>query len=719
MKPSLRKAASGALAALCLFLCKGHTAETVVPYPAGSHLQRVRKFYASADGLPADHIQALAVTPGGSVIAAASNSVAQLDADGTRWRVAAHPSGVAALFAPREGPIALAGAANGVWALSGGAWALEENSPEQAMCFAAEPGGIVWAMAPSGVWRRENGWKLVNGIADDEMAQPHAFLPRGSNDVLIAAETGLFALVGKRPYWLGMEVRAGGLLSSKVRSIAALDASHFLVATDKGLNLTDGFRGWQSFTGAEGLPILDNHHLAVAPDGTIWLGSDDGLIEWKQGAWAFLESKRWLPDNHVTAIAPAPDGSVWVGTPKGISHLYQRKLTFGEKADILQHDLENRNRRYGFVTQMELRAPGVLDGAVQEISDNDGLWTSLYVASQSFRFASTKSPEAKAQAWRSMQALLRLESITGISGFPARAICPTNEAQFAQRRLGSDSEWHASPVEPGWYWKGETSSDEIDGHYFGWYVFAALAANDAEREQVRATCKRVTDHIIDHGYYLFDKDGRPTTWGFWNPERLNDDPRYWEERGLNSLEMLSHLKVASYIVKDPRYDRAYQNLIRKHHYALNTIPAKLPHGVVFDNELLFLAYYPLLQLERDPALRAIYLTSMKRTWDAIRIEANPVWNFMYGACSGNPCDLEAAIQTLREIPLDFIHWRMRNSQRADLDSAHRKPLPWTNRVLHNWDSNPYDLDGGSDQSEGDQTVWLLPYWLGRHHQLVD
>jgi hypothetical protein len=551
------------------------------------------------------------------------------------------------------------------------------------------------------------------------MKQPHGFLPRGSNDVLIAAETGLFALVGKRAYWLGLEVRPGGLLSSRIRSIARLDAAHFLVATDKGVNLSDGGRGWQSIAGAEGLPVLDNRQVAVATDGTIWLGSEQGLIEWKRGAWTYLEGKRWLPGNQVSTIAPAPDGSVWVGTEKGLSHLYHRKLTLAQKSEILEKDLESRNRRYGFVTEMQLRAPGQFEGAVQEISDNDGLWTSLYIASQSYRFAATHAPEAKAQAWRSMQALLRLESITGISGFPARAICPTNEAQFAQRSLGADSEWHASPVEPGWYWKGETSSDEIDGHYFGWYVFAALAANEAERDQVRATCKRVTDHIIDHGFYLVDKDGAPTTWGFWSPERLNDDPRYWEERGLNSLEILSHLKVASFIVKDARYERVYQDLIKKHNYALNTIPAKLPHGVVFDNELLFLAYYPLLQLETDPALRAIYLTSMRRTWNAVRVEANPVWNFMYGACSGDPCDVEAAVETLREIPLDFIHWRTHNSHRADIDPAHRKPLPWTNRVLHNWDSNPYDLDAGGDMSEGDQTVWLFPYWMGKYHRLIE
>jgi hypothetical protein len=513
-------------------------------------------------------------------------------------------------------------------------------------------------------------------------------------------------------------VHSEGLPSSHTRAIARLDQDHFLVTTDKGLTVSNGARGWQSFTGAEGLPILSLRQIAVSPDRTVWLGSDDGLVEWKAGKWSYFESKRWLPDNKVTALAAAADDSVWVGTRKGLAHIFYRKLTLGEKAEILQRDLESRDRRHGYVTEMELKAPGVLEGAFQEISDNDGDWTSLYVASQAFRYAAGKAPEARAQAWRSMQALLRLESITGIPGFPARAICRTNEPPFAARSLATDPEWHRSPVEPDFYWKGETSSDEVDGHYLGWFVYYDLVADEDQKKAIRATCKRVTDHILDHNYCLIDQDGKPTTWAWWGPDRLNDDPRYWEERGVNSVEILSHLKVAIHIVQDPRYEKAYHELIQKHHYALNTLPAKIPNGVVFDNELLFMAYYPLLQLEKDPALRALYVASLRRTWGFVRSEANPVWNFIFGASTGEPCDVEAAVETLREMPLDFIHWKMKNSHCADIDPAHRKPLPWSNRVIHHWDSDPYDLDGGSDRGEGDQTVWLMPYWMGRYHGFI-
>lgn len=83
---------------------------------------------------------------------------------------------------------------------------------------------------------------------------------------------------------------------------------------------------------------------------------------------------------------------------------------------------------------------------MQSTSDNDGLWTSMYLASQSFRYAGmllinplffflfallflsslflllinivivTKTPEAKASAWASFEAMELLNNISGVQG---------------------------------------------------------------------------------------------------------------------------------------------------------------------------------------------------------------------------------------------------------------------------------------------------------------
>jgi hypothetical protein len=328
-----------------------------------------------------------------------------------------------------------------------------------------------------------------------------------------------------------------------------------------------------------------------------------------------------------------------------------------------------------------------------------------------------------------MAALLRLERITGRPGFPARAISHPDEPGHATRSQG---EWHASPVEPGWLWKGDTSSDELDGHYFAFHLFSRLVDDAALRAEVRETCARITDHILAHDYTLVDVDGEPTRWGVWSPARLNDDPAWRAEQGLNSLEILSHLRVAVDLVGASRYAAAYDNLVRNHHYALNVLDQKIRtpgHINHSDDELAFLAYYPLLQLETDPALRALYLASLRRSWEFERVEACPLWNFIYGACAGEPCDVDAAVDALRAMPLDLVTWKTTNSHRTDLDVdpdpdrfGHpqlRRPLPWTERPLHKWNDNSFRIDGGDGLTEEDQTMWLLPYWLARYHRLIE
>ena len=47
------------------------------------------------------------------------------------------------------------------------------------------------------------------------------------------------------------------------------------------------------------------------------------------------------------------------------------------------------------------------------------------------------------------------------------------------------------------------------------------------------------------------------------------------------------------------------------------------------------------------------------------------------------------------------------------------PLPFTERTVRNWDASPYLLDDGNDLTEADPTVWLLPYWMGRYHRLIE
>jgi hypothetical protein len=47
-------------------------------------------------------------------------------------------------------------------------------------------------------------------------------------------------------------------------------------------------------------------------------------------------------------------------------------------------------------------------------------------------------------------------------------------------------------------------------------------------------------------------------------------------------------------------------------------------------------------------------------------------------------------------------------------------LPYDELPISKWNGNPYRIDGGNGgRSEGDGVYFLLPYWMGRYHKLID
>ncbi|HTE20962.1 MAG TPA: hypothetical protein VK689_21565, partial [Armatimonadota bacterium] len=234
---------------------------------------------------------------------------------------------------------------------------------------------------------------------------------------------------------------------------------------------------------------------------------------------------------------------------------------------------------------------------------------------------------------------------------------------------------------------------------------------------------------------LVGHTGRRTRWGVYAPARLNDDPSWWEERGLNSLSILAYLKVAEHICGDPRYAAKYRELIERHHYLLNTVRQKVAepwYGVNHsDDQMAFMMYYCLLKLEQDPATQLILLQSLERSWQIERPEASPFFNIVYGVSTGRPCDLEAAVGTLQDWPWELIDWQVRGTHRHDVTVRTRegegqtrvettRVLPPSERRLMRWNGNPYQCDGGSPDgaAEEDGSAWLLPYWMARHHGLI-
>lgn len=509
------------------------------------------------------------------------------------------------------------------------------------------------------------------------------------------------------------------LRDHRIRDIVFTEEDHALVASAEGLYRISASGDEEMFE----TPVTDFHALATG-DGWIWAGSSLGLCGWDGDRWHYLAGPRWLPSDDVRAILVV-DNCVYVGTGEGLAEILLDSITLTQKATEFEARIRDRHLRLkGFVTSSRLAVPGDLSTSRPAPSDNDGLWTALYLGAQSYRYAVTEEPEARACAEQAFDAIAWLEAVTTVDGFPTKAIVESEEDK------GSDPVAWYPTADGRWLWKGDCSSDEIDGHFYGYSIYYDLAATEEKRAEIRSLVDRIMGHILDNGYLLICVDGKRTRWGVWAPDYLNGPWR--AQRGLNSLEILSALRSAEHITSNSRYGDAYTDLVENHGYAENarrtkiTTPGHVNHS---DDELAFISYYPLLKYETDTGLRDIYLESLHQAWEIERPERNPWWNFIYSAIVGTPTDIDKAIRTLREIPCDLLNWPVRNSHRRDVTiDAHRgrkgevqstHVLPYDELPMSKWNGNPYSLDSRTNgASEDDGTYYILPYWMGRYYGYI-
>lgn len=523
-------------------------------------------------------------------------------------------------------------------------------------------------------------------------------------------------------------------------------------ATAQGLLEIDNHRGSQAgtsgstartnlWTGKDGLPIVRLTGIAADSSGGLWLATEGGAtyLKPRRGSaranqWFYFWGKRYLPDNAVENIVVdeqgdgrgnAPLPRAWLRTRTGVTLIQFKPYDLEQKSALFIKRLQHRHNRYGYVADCDLLRPGDTSSYRMTPSDNDGLWTAIYVAGECFRYAVTHSPEALANARTSLAALERLESVTGIPGFPARALIHRGDYR------DPGGEWHWTP-DGEWEWKGDTSSDELVGHFFAYQVAYDLLPDERDRRSIRPVVERMASHLLDHRLQLVGYGGRVTTWGKYNPEYFRT-PDGRADRSLNSLELLSHLRVAYHVTGNRRFLAEYQRIGRELGYFDYVMrmgtekPAEINYS---DEELAYLAWYPLMQLEDAPGRRQRYQGALEGFWRRTRGEHNPLWNFIYAASTGaKDYARPEAVDALKRIALDTVSWTVKNSERADLalapargrfrEQQAQRALPPNEHCVMKWNGNPFELDcGNGGRSEDDGAFFLLPYWLGRFHRLL-
>jgi len=636
--------------------------------------------------------------------------------------------------------------------------------------------------------------RAVQPVADAVAALPASAeptpaitAPDGATTVVYGPAGRAAAVVAGRIHewrdggWHPVALRSGdeGWDPAQITALAFDASGRLWFGSSQGVGVREAAGGWRFIDPRRGLPVLGITAMAGAPDGSMWIATARGAIRIAGTQIEYRQGTRWLPGDDVRNVAVDRDGTAWFETEQGRGGIATSPTTLAAKAEAYEAAIDQHHRRtpYGYVVEAHLKVPGDLSTTFTTDNDNDGLWTGMYGAGQAFAFAATRSEVARGRARRAFEALRFLVDVTKggahspPDGFPARSIRPTSgpdpnvEYSVARdrQRQQRDADWKV--IEPrwprsadgAWYWKSDTSSDELDGHYFFYALYHDLVARDeAERAEVAAVVRRITDHLLLHDYTLVDHDGTHTRWAVFGPRALNLTPRWIEERGLNSLSMLTYLRIAQHMTGESRYETAARSLVNEHGYAMNLLYPKVTLGVgggnQSDDEMALMNYYHLLKYERDPVVKSAAARSLYAYWQLERPERNPFFNLVAAvSLEGTTFDtafgtetltlprdawLDDTLDTLRRFPVDLLDHELGNSHRLDLVpiDTHVRPdaetpiglrrsdgkvLPVDERMVFHWNVDPYMLDHDARRTRlADGTSYLLPYYMGLYHRVI-
>ncbi|MEM1135179.1 MAG: hypothetical protein AAGI07_05020 [Bacteroidota bacterium] len=539
-------------------------------------------------------------------------------------------------------------------------------------------------------------------------------------------DTEIFRLTGKQ--WESIHKNQG--LSS-----ITFKLDNIYVGTNNGYYVLRVFDGKQLTEKENKLPIPTIEKI-IFSGMDLWFASADGAYKKEEDRYRYFASKRWLDNNRVIDMAVDSKGDIYLLTTTGLNKVEYITQTLEDKATFYQDNIRKYFMRYGFVCAPRIPKPFDESSAKVVDHDNDGLWTSFYLGSQAFRYATTGEPIAKRYVWESFEAYERLLTVNPLKGFPSRTF------ERAGYKIADPDRWRPSE-EKDWEWKGTTSTDEYIAYLFVAAVMDQLMVETPEEKQrVANFIDAIMEHIIENDYYFVDHDGQPTLWGRWNPDYVHQFPKHVYDRKLNSTHLITGLQLAYALTGKEKYKTEAFRMMEEHGYLKNMLtPMKSMRpdtvnydGIIMgdswnhsDDEMAFLTYWPLYHYAFNDTLKQQYASIIEDHWKIELPERNAAWHTLTYGTSGQ-INVKDIMWHLREFKLDLMSYQVRNSHRKDVSflpenfrgQTTQQLLTPGERRTHRHNANPFALDGGGDGTSklaGDE--FLLPYWMARYLNIIE
>lgn len=432
---------------------------------------------------------------------------------------------------------------------------------------------------------------------------------------------------------------------------------------------------------------------------------------------------------------PAPDATIWptcADDPRATPEtLAQKAALYDARVTALYTTAQTP-----WVMDVQL-APGVnpetataADVAAWRTNENDGLWSSLVLAAEAYRFATTHDPAARATLATLLHGEQLRMQITGVPGLFVRQLippgvpglaCPTDPAAYTPSPDKTSNVWVMIDAQgcangtthcgldafAGWCFKDNVSQDEYAGHVFALGAVVRYV-DDPELHAIAADMlSQIGHHLADHNMEFVDWDGRPTQWGKLHPGAPGDSPGYLAVLGASVMATCA-LADPTLAVPDPT---PY----------LNQIDIWSGSDGCTSNwndvSMLTAAFFAL------PALQATFDATLVAPPRGILTEHNAWWNLVYAAHTPSPAVARDAACALREFPRS--NHQVAHAQAAATACTGRfsepmaaAPFSIADRCAATfaWWGNPYEIGSCTDDPTlvDNPAGYLLPYWMGRY-----
>lgn len=343
---------------------------------------------------------------------------------------------------------------------------------------------------------------------------------------------------------------------------------------------------------------------------------------------------------------------------------------------------------------------------------DSAIWTGHFLAAESFRHRVTGSGDALDNVKAALSGIRDLVDITG-NDILARIAVPVDSpyAEAIQKEEAGHGVFTGRLRNTDHFWIGNTTRDQYSGVIFGLGAALDLVTDDGVQRDVKALIGRLVGYLVQRFWTVRMPNGNISTTFLQRPDQQLAFLQVG--RKASESEFGSRYRTASATLSGVAYvPILYDNFDDHHSY--------------FKFNLNTINMYSLLRYESSRSLaRTVYLKTYNTLRRVTETHQNAHFNMIDHAIKGPNSQrdeetvglLHSWLERPRRDP--FVDLRGQVPAAGDDRARDLIPVPRRPTTDFLWQRSPFLLyGGGAGLVEGAGIDFILPYWMGRHFELI-